>query len=316
MKQKGTFKCEGCSQIFCSKHSLDHRYQLTHKLEEIELARDLIYQTFIQQYEHHSLLDRIEQWEQKSIMKIHQSAEEARQRILEEKIIFEQKLKDITNQLRQAREDDDFIEMDFDQWIRKLDELEKELLHAKNILIEDRSTLMLRKIRTEHEDTSDIFQYVCGDIQIKENGYLIVKDDWVGFSEVLGKKEYLTGQHTHRFQIKNLRENGWILVGIISKSESMNINSYNLPSSYGWTTRGQFYIAGQYHKEQKNDDIIQNDIITLIIDCDQRKIQMKNERIGLIKELSIDINKCPFPWKLHFNLLTALTSIRILPTLN
>jgi hypothetical protein len=315
MKLKGTFKCEGCSQIFCSKHSIDHRDKLIQKLEEIEQTRDLVYQTFIQQFKRHPLLDKIEQWEQQSIRKIHQTAEEVRHQILEEKIHFEQKLEDITNQLQQARKDDDFIEIDFDQWIRKLDELEKELLDVKTILIDGKSTLILRKIRAEHEETSDIFQYVCGDIQIKENGYLIIKDDWIGFSEVLGKKEYITGQHTSRFQIEKLRENGWILFGIISKLESMNINSYNSPSSYGWTTQGQIYTVGQYHKRQKND-IIQNDIITLIIDCDKKKIQMKNERTSLVKELLIDINKCPFPWKLHFNLLTASTSIRILPTLN
>jgi hypothetical protein len=91
----------------------------------------------------------------------------------------------------------------------------------------------------------------------------------------------------------------------------MNINSYISLSSYGWTTQDQICIAGQYHEEQYND-IINNDIITLIIDCDQTKIQMKNECTGHIMDLFIDIKKSPFPWKLHFNLLTASTSIRIL----
>jgi hypothetical protein len=282
------------------------------KLEEIELTRDLLYQTFKQQS---SLINQIDKWEQKSITKIHQTAEEARNKVLEEKIKFEQKLDDITNQLRQARDDDDFIEIDLDQWTQKLDELEKKMIDSKAILIEENSESFVRKIHVEYDDPSDIFQYVCGDIQIKENGYLIVKDDWIGFSEVLGKKDYTTGQHRIQFKIEELLKNGWILFGIISKSESMNINSYIAPSSYGWTIRNQIYIAGQY-QEGKNNDIIRKDIITLIIDCDQKKIQMKNERTGRVMELSVDIKKCPFPWKLHFNLLTASTSIRILSTFN
>jgi hypothetical protein len=313
MKGKGTFKCEGCSQIFCSKHSIDHRHELIQKLEEIELTRDLVYQTFLEQSQQHLLLDQINQWEQKSIDKIHQTAEEARNRILQETVNLEQKLKDITNQLRQAHEDDDFVEIDLDQWTQKLHELEKNWIDAKTILIEEKLPPLVRKIRIEHEDASDIFQYVCGDIQIKENGYLIVKDNWIGFSEVLGKKEYTTGKHRIRFKIEKLRENGWMLFGVISKLESININSYIASSSYGWSTKDQVFIAGQYHKGQSND-IIQNDIITLIIDCDQKKLQMKNEQTDRIMELSVNINKCPFPWKLHFNFLTASTCIRILPT--
>jgi hypothetical protein len=216
MKGRGTFKCEGCSRIFCLKHSINHRHELIQKLEEIELTRDLIYEIFIQQTEQHLLMNQIDQWEQKSIAKIHQTAEEARNKVLEETINLEQKLKDITDQLRQAHEEDDFIEIDLDQWTQKLDELEKKLINSKTIFVEENSTSLVRKIRIEHENVSDIFQYVCGDIHIEENGYFIRKDNWIGFSEVLGKKEYTIGQHRIQFKIEELLENGWMLFGIIS----------------------------------------------------------------------------------------------------
>lgn len=313
-KGKGTFKCEGCLQIFCSIHSNDHRHELTEKLEEIERTYNLIYQKFIEQAEQHSLLTKINQWEQKSIEKIHRTAEEHRKKILEEKIDLEKKLKNLTDQLQKAHEEGNFIEIDLDQWTKRLNELEKHLIDSKTVSVKENSIPLVRKVYVEFEDSSDVFQYVCGDIRIKENGNLIRKDDYIGFSEILGKNEYTTGQHRIRFKIEELHENGWMLFGIISKSESMTINSCISSSSYGWTTYDQIYIAGQCHEEDCND-IIKNDIITLIIDCDQKKIQMKNQQTGRNMELFIDIKKCPFPWKLHFNLLTASISIRILPNL-
>jgi len=41
-KGKGTFKCEGCLQTFCSKHSINHRNELGQQLEEIEIKHYLV----------------------------------------------------------------------------------------------------------------------------------------------------------------------------------------------------------------------------------------------------------------------------------
>lgn len=60
-------------------------------------------------------------------------------------------------------------------------------------------------------------------------------------------------------------------------------------------------------------EIIQNDIVDLLIDCDQRTIKLKNERTKEIIELSVDINKCPFSWQFHLNLYATNTQVRILP---
>ncbi|CAF3473426.1 unnamed protein product, partial [Rotaria sp. Silwood2] len=61
-KGKGSFKCEGCSRMFCPKHSNDHRNELSKQLEEIVVIHDLTQQTLIQQIEdpqQHSLLNII-----------------------------------------------------------------------------------------------------------------------------------------------------------------------------------------------------------------------------------------------------------------
>jgi len=84
-KSVGIFKCEGCSQIFCRKHVNEHRDMLSHQLDEIVLQHDILQQTIIDQNDgkniQHSLLKQIDQWEKDSILKIQQTAEEARQQL-------------------------------------------------------------------------------------------------------------------------------------------------------------------------------------------------------------------------------------------
>jgi hypothetical protein len=268
-KGKGIFKCEGCSRIFCSKHSNDHRNELSKQLEEIAVAHDLIQQTLIQQTEdlrQHLLLIKIDQWEKESIDKIHRMAEEVRNillsRTVEHSINIKQKLKHLSDDLRQGREDNDFIETDLRQWTQKLEELKKELLTPTTIAIQEDSTPLVTKIRIDHRYTSDVFERVCGTAEIKENGRLVVKDDIQSHTEIRGKNEYNTGIHTLHFRVEQLVQSGWICFGIISKSEPMHICSYKSPSSYGWSNRNQIYVGtgGQINHEE-TIEIIQNDTV-------------------------------------------------------
>ena len=55
-----------------------------------------------------------------------------------------------------------------------------------------------------------------------------------------------------------------------------------------------------------------NDVISLIFNCDKRKISMINERTNTKYEVDVKINQCPFPWQLHLNLYEANSCIRIL----
>jgi uncharacterized protein (DUF3084 family) len=78
----GQFKCEGCSQIFCIKHVIEHRQTLNQQLDEIFLEHDALQQaTNENKSQYKSLMTSIEQWEQKSINKIRQMAKEARQKV-------------------------------------------------------------------------------------------------------------------------------------------------------------------------------------------------------------------------------------------
>jgi len=84
-KAAGILRCEGCLQIFCRKHLNEHRDLLNHQLDEIVLEHDTLQQTIVEnkgkQNKQHPVLNQIDKWEQDSIVKIQQIAEEARQQV-------------------------------------------------------------------------------------------------------------------------------------------------------------------------------------------------------------------------------------------
>jgi hypothetical protein len=321
-KAKGIYKCEGCSQIFCPKHSVDHRNELNKQLEEIAVTHDLVHQTLNQQGEDpqkHPLIKKINQWEQSAIDKIRQTAEKARNELFEvttqHTTQVKQKLQILSNELRQGREENDFSEIDLRQWKQKLEEMKKEILNPATIAIQEDSTSLVSNIHLTRQDTSDVFENVCGNAEIKEKGRLVVKTISGGHTQIRGKSSYSTGRHALRFRVEQL--NGWIFFGIISKSQFMTVESYYSSSSYGWSNQNQIYVgvSNQVNREQ-TIEIIQNDVMILSIDCDKRTIGLKNERLNRTIELSVDINKCPFPWQLHLNLHAANTHVRILDPSN
>ena len=87
VKAGGIFKCEGCGQIFCRKHVIEHRDTLSQQLDEIVLEYDGLQQTVAEGngriYNHHPLIEQIDRWETESIEKIRLMANEARQQVKE-----------------------------------------------------------------------------------------------------------------------------------------------------------------------------------------------------------------------------------------
>lgn len=317
-KAKGIYTCRGCSKDFCSKHSIDHRNELSKKLEEITVTHDLIQQKLDQQMkdpQQYSLIEKIKQWEEESIVKIRKVAEKIKSELLEYAIEYTNQMKkdlhSLTNDLRQGHAEDDFNEIDIKQWTQKLEELKKELVNPTTITIEEDPTPLVTNIRIQFQCVSDVFDRVCGAAEIKENGSLVIKSNVRGHTEIRGKNEFNTGIHRLWFLIEQLAQNAWISFGIINKSETMRDTSYNSPSSYGWSNRDHIYAGGS-HTSETTTKTIQGDIVELLIDCKQHKIQLKNERANNTMELKVDTNKCPFPWQFHVNLHQPNTHVRIL----
>ncbi|CAF4731798.1 unnamed protein product, partial [Rotaria sp. Silwood2] len=150
----------GSSRCFSPKHSIDDRNELGKQLEEIEATRDLIQQTIIQRTENrkqHTLLKKIDQLEQESIVKIRQVAEEVRNELFKcaNQLPHDVKknLQLISNDMKIGREENDFSEIDIQQWTQKLEELKKELQNSSNISIQQDSTPLVTKININYKDT-------------------------------------------------------------------------------------------------------------------------------------------------------------------
>jgi hypothetical protein len=120
-------RCGGCLQEFCYNHLEDHRQHLNKQLDEIEVSRDVFRQTLSEQKENsktHVWIQQINEWEDNSIKKIQQTAEETRQVLFNNTNEYihriEIDLNKLTNQLRECRQEHDFNEIGSRQFQEEL----------------------------------------------------------------------------------------------------------------------------------------------------------------------------------------------------
>ena len=152
-KEKIAYKCEGCSQNFCFNHLAEHHQALEKQLDEVEDRRNLFRETLTQQKtnpQEHPLIQQINKWERNSINKIRQTAEEARQMLVQHTTghinNIENKLAKLTEQLKQTREENDVNEIVLNQFKQKLKQLEEELAKPPHISIREESSSFVSKI--------------------------------------------------------------------------------------------------------------------------------------------------------------------------
>jgi hypothetical protein len=152
-KEKATMRCRGCLQEFCYKHLCNHRQDLNKQLDEIEVNRDIFRQSLTRQIEkpnNQILIEQIDDWEQKSIKIIQQTAEDVRQTFLKNtnKHVhqIETELNKLTDQLREIRQEDDFNEINLRLFQEELDKLTNTLIKLSNISIREDSTSFINKI--------------------------------------------------------------------------------------------------------------------------------------------------------------------------
>ena len=152
-KDKSTLRCGGCLQEYCVNHSFDHRQELNKQLDDVEVTRHLFRQTLLQQAtdpEKHALIQQINDWERESIVKIRQTAEEARQTLLKHTTghikQIEIDLNKLADQLRQSREDNDFYETDLRHWNDELKRLANELAKPSTINLRQDTTALIHRI--------------------------------------------------------------------------------------------------------------------------------------------------------------------------
>jgi hypothetical protein len=322
-KQTGVAHCEGCSQMFCGKHFYDHRRLLDEELNIIFSGCNEIKDTLNQQTvkpETHPLIKKVDEWEKKSIATIQQRAKELRQQLLQSgadhRNELSQKLRQLSEQSNEAREHESFSETDLRQWKKALVDLKAALASPSTSSIDpDDNFPLIHNISINLlKMTEDVFEVVSGNrVRIEENGKLIIHHEKHGPVEIRGKNQYVSGMHKIRLYIEESYAN-WMLLGINCKSTSLQNNSYDSKSTYGWSNNNCIWLNGQEkpNNSNVNIEIDKGDVISLMFDCDKRTIMMINERTNNRFELPVNITNCPFPWQLHINLFGANSRVRIL----
>ena len=119
-KGAGTCFCPGCKAYFCDKDFRNHRGMLVNGLDEITVERNELQEKINkakpQKQSGSSILSRIDEWQQITIDKVIQAAEQARQQVLK---IMNSKREEITREfqtlsqeLEQLRETEGVLEQD------------------------------------------------------------------------------------------------------------------------------------------------------------------------------------------------------------
>ncbi|CAF0938977.1 unnamed protein product [Rotaria sp. Silwood1] len=343
LKGGGVTTCDGCQQTFCIKHIIEHRQELAIQLDNVGQEHDIFRRDIMQDNLAHSLLIRIDEWEQESITKIQVTAAAARADLRhfidQTKSELKVSTDKITNEIQSCRELDDFTETDLSRWVQEVKELRKLLETNMTMkIVEDENTSnSIHMIKVHEQQLScassvsnetaagnnivcqDMFTFIhekfcnfLGKIVLTEDGLLATCSGtyWDG-STVYGTRLYVSGTHVIHFRIESKGSNN-LFFGIKSDAHDMPVQTLNSPYVYGWWEFDQA-IESVHGNRIHNDRIIRTgDEVTMILDCDNRQIHFEHHRINMMIQLPIELQKCPFPWRILITLRSIGDSIRIL----
>ncbi|CAF0873881.1 unnamed protein product [Adineta steineri] len=222
-KAAGVLTCPGCNNAFCLRHVSEHRQQLNRQMDEIGASHDQLKQLII------------DKWEQESITKIHQVADDARKQILTiirtHRAQVTDNLAVLTQELSRARDEDDYVETELNEWIEKLDQLKIDFNAAQAMYFDqdDSETSLISKIFTDNSSMSTFYQ-TMGNVQITGDGKIVTHGTVNAYAAARCTRGYSVGQHTVRFKIDYLTPGNGFSCGIMSKStpiESIFNNTIN-----------------------------------------------------------------------------------------
>jgi hypothetical protein len=150
-------------------------------------------------------------------------------------------------------------------------------------------------------------------VSIDDEGQLAIHDNSDNCTEIRGKNEYEKGCHEIYLRIEEL-SNAWMFLGINSKSTLLQNTSYNSKSTYGWSNDNSVWENGENKRNPSIDRInmIKGDLISLMLDCDNRIIHMYIKRTDKTHILNVLPSQCPIPWQIHVNLCEPNSRVRLL----
>jgi hypothetical protein len=345
-KGGGIFTCDGCQQSFCRKHSDEHRQELGIQMDSIGQEHDTLQRDLDGDSDAHPLLARIDVWERESTKTIKQVAQQARndlnQLIQQTKQEVKTTMNKLTNELQTSRQSEDYTEMDLKKWINQLNELRQELEQSINtcLLDDQKSSIRLIKVRNSQSQQSlssastiqisghsshnnretvlvhqEKFDQKEKEITLTENGLVATysgPESKRSAAFLFGFTHYSIGRHHIRFRIGKQGETNYF-IGIVTSTQ-INFSSVlsSTSTSNGWWLNGNAIVNNRCGQELREIQILEDDEVTLTLDCDQKIIYHQYLRTKDMFQLPIDIQKCPLPWKIRIGLRGLGNCLRII----
>jgi len=320
----GIAMCFGCQQSFCSRHFIKHRLFLSEQIEKLFEQFNLFKQDLKQDNFENNILTNISVWEEKSIAKVQEIARTARedfQKSIEKtKSNVNNSLNQTLEQLRASERKDNFTEIDLEKWNQQLNDLRNLLEKPTNLsLVQDkkcsspihRIKLIEQSLSPESpcEELTESFVVMYGPCQLSDDNRVVTHSDYrAGLSQITGHQNYSSGKHSIRFLIeKKGTKNIFFGIHSITKQSSTFDNSI-----HGWWNFDYMLVNGESQGGDNNEIIQTGDRLTLTIDCDQSQIQLKHHQTKRRVCLPIQLQICPFPWKILVRLLATDDCLRIL----
>lgn len=316
--------CRGCGQGFCYRHITDHRQELSQQMDELVISHDQFKQNITEQEIEptcHSLIKRVEQWEQESIDKIRQAANDARTLLVDIINTYRPEvgnaLADLTKELQNARREDDYVETDLQQWREKLNQLNSQFNAAQIIEFnpDGNDTALIPKYVINHGST-ECFNQIDGDARIETDGKVLVHGLSNEFISVHCRNKYSFGKHRFSFRIERT-DYGYFLCGLNSTSTPTDliITSQQVYGAFGQTRQSPAIrsvnqkISCFFHSY--NGELQSGCTYEVLIDCDKQIIQLTEKPGSRTWTRNIDLTKLPFPWQFFIILNGANDCVRL-----
>jgi hypothetical protein len=141
------------------------------------------------------------------------------------------------------------------------------------------------------------------------------EDDFIYF---LGQQRYSQGRQTVRLKIEQSNTPYNIFFGCISSQAIEKEISFYSPFVAGWFGGDDIYqhgpcFVGAKDHDYKSDNIRTNDVLQLTFNCEEKQIELFQERLNKRLTLSVNINEAPFPWQMLLVLAYQNDRVRIIP---
>jgi hypothetical protein len=336
----GILTCDGCQQSFCTKHIVDHRQELSVKMDTIGQEFDLLRQDLTRDDPlAHPLLARIDAWEQESIQKIQQSAQQARddlrQYFSRSQTDVKERCKRITDELQSTRDSGDYTELDFKSWTDELTKLrsmaEKPLI--LDLLDDEKTPTPIRLIQIR--ERSEILPSTTTTIPWSSRA---IGTSATRFSQFVGNATfsvdrrlarhtgepdrstmvcvtqlYSSGTSQVDFRIET-KANKYLFFGIIHSREETSRAVFQSSSLYGWMSPSMRVMSSRKTALDNNaGSFLENSVISLILNCNIAQLSLMQNRTNISDRLTIDLRSCPLPWRIVVAFFSPHDSVRLLP---